>query len=111
MHKQAAKNTSLTLEALLEVKIKDKAIPVSQHHHTLQDTQGFVYSHSSTLKDVITSYNHKNASLTFPLPTLIIQGLFAKFTDSPYYSESELCGSAVMVSFLKYLPWQVMHFL
>jgi len=31
--------------------------------------------------------------------------------DSPYYSESELCGSAVTVSFLKYLPWQVMQFL
>jgi hypothetical protein len=40
-----------------------------------------------------------------------IQGLFAKFVDSPYYSELELCGGAVMVSFSKYLPWQVMHFL
>jgi len=27
------------------------------------------------------------------------------------YSESELCGGAVTVSFSKYLPWQVMHFL
>jgi hypothetical protein len=25
--------------------------------------------------------------------------------DSPYYSESELCGGVMMVSFLKYLPW------
>jgi hypothetical protein len=31
--------------------------------------------------------------------------------DSPYYSESELCGVAVTVSFSKYLPWQAMHFL
>jgi hypothetical protein len=31
--------------------------------------------------------------------------------DSPYYSELEICGDVVMVSFLKYLPWQVMHFL
>jgi hypothetical protein len=31
--------------------------------------------------------------------------------DSPYYSESELCGDAVTVSFSKYLPWQAMHFL
>jgi hypothetical protein len=31
--------------------------------------------------------------------------------DSPYYSELELCGGVVMVSFSKYLPWQVMHFL
>jgi hypothetical protein len=30
--------------------------------------------------------------------------------DSPYYSESELCGGAV-VSFSKYLSWQAMHFL
>jgi hypothetical protein len=26
--------------------------------------------------------------------------------DSPYYSESELCGGAVTVSFSKYLSWQ-----
>jgi hypothetical protein len=36
---------------------------------------------------------------------------FEKFVDSPYYSESELRGGAVTVSFSKYLPWQVMHFL
>jgi hypothetical protein len=36
---------------------------------------------------------------------------FAKFVVSPYYSESELRGSAVTVSFSKYLPWQAMHFL
>jgi hypothetical protein len=35
----------------------------------------------------------------------------SKFVDSPYYSESELCGGAVTVSFSKYLPWQAMHFL
>jgi len=29
-----------------------------------------------------------------------------KVRDSPYYSESELCGGAVTVSFSKYLPWQ-----
>jgi hypothetical protein len=31
--------------------------------------------------------------------TLHIRGPFAKFVDSPYYSESELCGGAVTVSF------------
>jgi hypothetical protein len=41
----------------------------------------------------------------------IIRGSFAKFVDSPYYCESELCGGAVTVSFSKYLPWQAMHFL
>jgi hypothetical protein len=30
---------------------------------------------------------------------------FARFVDWPYYSESELCGGAVTVSFSKYLPW------
>jgi hypothetical protein len=30
---------------------------------------------------------------------------------SPYYFKSELCGSVVMVSFSKCLPWQAMHFL
>jgi len=43
--------------------------------------------------------------------TVIIGGPFEKFVDSPYYSESELCGGAVMVSFSKYLLWQEMHFL
>jgi hypothetical protein len=40
-----------------------------------------------------------------------LRGLFEKFMDSPYYSESELRGGAVTVSFSKYLPWQAMHFL
>jgi hypothetical protein len=31
--------------------------------------------------------------------------------DSPYFSEPELRGGAVTVSFSKYLPWQAMHFL
>jgi hypothetical protein len=38
-----------------------------------------------------------------------IRGPSAKFVDSPYYSQSELCGGAVTVSFSKYLPWQAMH--
>jgi hypothetical protein len=37
--------------------------------------------------------------------------LFEKFVDSPHYSESELCGGEVTVSFSKYVPWQAMHFL
>jgi hypothetical protein len=41
----------------------------------------------------------------------IIREPFEKFVDSLYYSESELCGGAVTVSFSKYLPWQVIHFL
>jgi hypothetical protein len=33
--------------------------------------------------------------------TMKLRGLFEKFVDSPYYSESELCGGAVTVSFSK----------
>jgi hypothetical protein len=36
--------------------------------------------------------------------TFDIRGPFEKFMDSPYYSESGLCGSEVTVSFSKYLP-------
>jgi hypothetical protein len=39
------------------------------------------------------------------------QGPFAKFVDSPYFSESKLSGGAVTVSFSKYLTWQAIHFL
>jgi hypothetical protein len=41
----------------------------------------------------------------------LVRRPFEKFVDSPYYSESELCGGAVMVYFSKYLLWQAMHFL
>jgi hypothetical protein len=34
-----------------------------------------------------------------------LRGPFEKFVGSPYYSESELCGGAVTVSFSKYLTW------
>jgi hypothetical protein len=40
-----------------------------------------------------------------------IRGPFEKFVDSTYYSESELYGVAVTVSFSKYLPWHAMPFL
>jgi hypothetical protein len=33
------------------------------------------------------------------------RGPLEKFVDSPYYSESEICGGAVTVSFSKYFPW------
>jgi hypothetical protein len=40
---------------------------------------------------------------------VIIRGPFAKFVDSPYYSDSEFCGGTLTVSFSKYLPWKAMH--
>jgi hypothetical protein len=45
----------------------------------------------------------------FQEQTGLLRGPFEKFVDSPYYSESEVCGGGVMISFSKYLPWQVMH--
>jgi hypothetical protein len=33
------------------------------------------------------------------LVSSLVRGPFAKFVDSPYYSESEVCGGAVTVSF------------
>jgi hypothetical protein len=41
----------------------------------------------------------------------IIREPFAKFVDSPHYSESELCGGAVTICFSNYLPWQAIYFL
>jgi hypothetical protein len=52
-------------------------------------------------------YSHKAGFLVL---TLLVPGPFAKFVDSPYYSESELCGGTVTASFSKYLSWQSMHF-
>jgi hypothetical protein len=50
-----------------------------------------------------------------PLVILCIDTLFiyeGRLKSSwTHYSESELYGGAVTVSFSKYLPWQVMHFL
>jgi hypothetical protein len=40
-----------------------------------------------------------------------LRGSFEKYVDAPYYTESEICGGAVTVSFSKCLPWQAMHFL
>jgi hypothetical protein len=39
------------------------------------------------------------------------RGPFEKIVDSLYYSELELCGGAVTVSFSKYLTLQATHFL
>jgi hypothetical protein len=50
-------------------------------------------------------------SLDFSTQHTNVRGPFAKFVDSPYYSESEPCGGAVTVSFSKYPPWQATHFL
>jgi hypothetical protein len=41
-------------------------------------------------------------SLIHQPASLEISGPFQEFVDSPYYSESDLCGDAVTVSFSKY---------
>jgi hypothetical protein len=43
--------------------------------------------------------------------TVFIRVPFAKFVDSSYYSEFEVRGGAVTVSFSKYIPWQAINFL
>jgi hypothetical protein len=43
--------------------------------------------------------------------TTYVQGPFEKFMASSYYSVLEPRGGVMMVSFLKYLPWQMVHFL
>jgi hypothetical protein len=60
------------------------------------------------LVPVVSHINLVHAFLTY---SLILRGPFGEFVDSPYYSESELCGGAVTVSFSKHLPWQAMHLL
>jgi hypothetical protein len=47
-------------------------------------------------------------AIVWTFSEVVIRGLLEKFVGSPYYSESELCGCAVTVSFSKYLPWQAM---
>jgi hypothetical protein len=42
---------------------------------------------------------------------MLYEGRLQSSWTQLYYSESELCGSAVTVSFSKYIPWQATHFL
>jgi hypothetical protein len=70
-------------------------------------------AHSNTKK---IAYIFLCCAFLSPIPVklqsnLCIRRPLEKFVDSPYYSESELCGGAVTVSFSKYLSWQAMHFL
>jgi len=46
----------------------------------------------------------ESSSHCISLRSLKYTRAFEKSVDSPYYSESELCGGAVTVSFSKYLP-------
>jgi hypothetical protein len=69
--------------------------------------------------DKVQKYNsfNTNTPSSESYRNYIVSGLvdiwrtYEKFVDSPYYSELELCGGVVMVSFFNYVPWQVMHFL
>jgi hypothetical protein len=48
----------------------------------------------------------------FLMPNILLyKGHLQSMWNSPYYSKWELRGGAMIVSFLKYLPWQAMHFL
>jgi hypothetical protein len=70
------------------------------------------WSYTSTPQYVFMAwYLVKQRDFNFYPYQSLTWGPFEKFVDSPYYSESQLCRSAVTVSFSKYLPWQAMHFL
>jgi hypothetical protein len=52
------------------------------------------------MKFCVTMYpTFKKVLLAVKPDHMFIRGPFAKFVDSPYYSESELCGGAVTVFF------------
>jgi hypothetical protein len=70
-----------------------------------------VFKRARPWTDLSLSYINLVITLFFKINFNIIRQPFAKFVDSPYYSESEICGHVVAVSFSKYLPWQAMHFL
>jgi hypothetical protein len=59
----------------------------------------------SAIKRIITRFCAANSTTDESPFILILRGPFAKFVDSPYYSELELCGGAATVSFSKCLPW------
>jgi hypothetical protein len=62
-------------------------------------------------RDKVTGGGDNYVMWSFVICKLYIRGPFEKLVDSLYYSESELSGGAVTVSFSKYLPWQAMHFI
>jgi hypothetical protein len=47
----------------------------------------------------ISGYERRTTSEPEHIFPVLVRGSFAKFVDSPYYFESELCGGAVTVSF------------
>jgi hypothetical protein len=62
-------------------------------------------------KEIIFSLSSPQCIIIYRHYIYYIRRPFEKFVDSSYYSESELCGGAVTVSFSKYIPWQATHFL
>jgi hypothetical protein len=52
-----------------------------------------------------TSLNREHWKHVSEKVEIILREPFAKFVNSTYFFESELCGGAVTVSFLKYVLW------
>jgi hypothetical protein len=71
----------------------------------------FQQSYSENKKNKKTKKNLHFQSSGDVLSDVKLQRPFEEYVGSTYYSESALCGCVVTISFLKYLPWQVMHFL
>jgi hypothetical protein len=70
----------------------------------VKDENGDLFADSHSILNILKNYLWQ---------LLSVWRLFEKFVDSPYYSDLELYGGAVMAFFFfsKYLPWQPMHFL
>jgi hypothetical protein len=57
------------------------------------------------INEICVSLQNVSESCVSSIEVQYMQGPFAKFIDSPYYSKLEVCGGVVVVvSFLEYLP-------
>jgi len=76
------------------------------HHRTLFWLKQFMHrQHHSLILSSGSCLFFPSGLFTRGLTTTYVQMPFAKFVDSPYYSNLELCGGVVVVvSFLEYLP-------
>jgi hypothetical protein len=69
-----------------------------------------VNTHNLVTVVIMVIYTHTHTHIIWD-GLFLTRGPFEKVRGLTLLLESELRGGAVTVSFLKYLPWQVMHFL
>jgi hypothetical protein len=98
-------NTAVFVEDLLNALLT-LFTDIFQSSYSSRDPNDYSYDEAFQIPHLLNFCT----SNSFQSPS-VLRWPFAKFVDSPYYSESELCGGKVTVSFSKYLPWQAIHFL